>query len=114
MSSNAALETEAPTNELVYLDGFVPSTFDAPHSSLQRSATWIGMGLILVSLAGFGAFVYGFGVGSDDTSPMAADGTVIGIAGLIVGFVLLFGGFFLVHMGRANYRAYKKDSGRVQ
>ena len=114
MSANTALETRTPTNELAYLDGFVPSTFDAPHSSLHRSATWIGMGLILVSLAGFGTFIYGFGVNSDTTSPMADDGSMIGIIGLIAGFVLLFAGFFCVHAGRKNYRAYTKASGRVQ
>lgn len=118
MSANGTLEVkksgELDPEHLGYMEGFVPSTFDAPHSSLHRSATWIGMGLILVSLAGFGTFVYGFGAGTDDTSPMADSGVTIGVIGLIAGFVLLFAGFFLVHLGRANYRAYKKATGRVQ
>lgn len=113
MSAHGALEVKTP-GELNYLDGFVPSTFDAPHSSLHRSATWIGMGLILVSLAGFGAAIYGFAAGGDTTSPIWESGNLIGTVGLIAGFVLLFGGFLLVHIGRANYRAYKKATGRVQ
>jgi sterol desaturase/sphingolipid hydroxylase (fatty acid hydroxylase superfamily) len=100
--------------EPAYLDGYVPSSWDSPHTSLTTSSLWVGVGLILVSLAGFGAFVYGFAAGSDTTSPMADQGNVIGIVGLIAGFVVLFAGFYSVHHARRHYRAYKKATGRVQ
>ncbi|WP_297008808.1 hypothetical protein [uncultured Corynebacterium sp.] len=118
MSANGTLEVKKSggldPEHLGYREGFVPSSFDAPHSSLQRAATWIGMGLILVSLAGFGTFVYGFGAASDTTSPMADDGTLIGIIGLVVAVVVACAGFFSVHVGRSNYRAYKQATGRMQ
>ncbi|AGP31685.1 hypothetical protein [Corynebacterium terpenotabidum] len=113
MSAHGALEVKTP-GELDYLDGFVPSTFDAPHSSLQRSATWIGMGLILVSLAGFGTFVYGFAAGSDTTSPMADEGYLIGWIGLAAALLAFILGGVCVRIGRRNYRAYTKATGRIQ
>lgn len=43
--------------EPIHLDGYVPSSWDFHHSSLLRGAAWIGMGLILSSMAGFGAAI---------------------------------------------------------
>lgn len=118
MSAHGTLEVNTPgastPGELDYLDGFVPSTFDSPHSSLLRAGTWLGMGLILASLAGFGTLVYGFAAAGDDTSPMAGDGTLIGIVGLIVAIILVIAGATSIHIGRAGYRAYKKATGRIQ
>lgn len=100
--------------EPAYLDGYVPSSWDSPHTSLTTSRLWVGVGLILVSLAGFGTFIYGLAAGSANTSPMADQAHTIGIIGLIVGIVVLFSGFYSVHSARSNYRAYKKATGRVQ
>lgn len=44
--------------EPIHLDGYVPSSWDFHHSSLLRGAAWIGMGLILSSMAGFGAAIW--------------------------------------------------------
>lgn len=96
--------------EQYYEDGFVPVSYEAPHSSLHRSITWVAMGCILISLAGFGMAIFGAAsatVGSQE-NPM-----LFVIIGLILGFGLLFGGFFMVHLGRKNYRDYKKRSGRI-
>lgn len=99
--------------DLGYLPGFVPSSWDAPYSSMLRSATWIGMGLLLSSVAGFGAFVYGFAAGSDTTSPMADDGNLIGTIGLIAGIVVFALGAYLIHVGRTPYHRYQKATGRM-
>lgn len=96
--------------ENLYTEGYVPSSLDAPHSSLQRTLTWVGMGSILVAVYGFGIMVWGL---SSMQSDYRNDGTEFAIAGAIIGCVFLFGGFILVHMGRKNYREYKKRSGRV-
>ena len=53
--------------ERYYEDGFVPSSYDAPHSSLHRSITWVAMGSILSSLAFFGLAIYGL-AGADRKS----------------------------------------------
>ena len=95
--------------EKEYLDGFVPSSFDAPHSSLMRSKTWIGMGCILASLAGFGMLSFGLGGTVAGKQPLA---TEYAIGGAVMGFGLLFLGFFLIHLGRKNYKAYKARTGR--
>lgn len=118
MSSHGTMEVKATGasdyEELGYLDGFVPSTFDAPHSSLQRSSTWIGMGLILVSLAGFGIAIYGFAVNADTYAIVKDTGVTIGIVGLIIGVVLAIAGATSIHIGRKGYREYTKATGRMQ
>lgn len=94
--------------ERYYEDGFVPSSFDAPHSSLHRSITWVAMGSILSSLAFFGMAIYGLAGAGNNDNP-----TAFLIAGLIGAALFLFGGFAMVHIGRANYREYVKRSGRI-
>lgn len=93
-----------------YVEGYVPSSLDAPHSSLHRSITWVAMGSILVSLAAFGFLVYGLATNIAGTQEY---GVEFAIAGAIAGVVLLFGGFLMVHIGRKNYREYKERSGRI-
>ena len=94
--------------ERYYEDGFVPSSYDAPHSSLHRSITWVAMGSILSSLVFFGLAIYGLaGAAGSENS------TTFIIGGVIGGVLLLFGGFAMVRIGRANYREYVKRSGRI-
>lgn len=96
--------------EPTYLNGYVPSSLDSQHSSLMRTATWVGMGLILASLAGFGTFVFGLATMISGTQEL---GREYMIGGIIAALVALFGGFFAVHLGRSNYRAYVKRTGRI-
>jgi hypothetical protein len=99
--------------DLGYLPGFVPSSWDSPYSSLHRAATWIGMGILLSSVAGFGTFVYGFAAGADTTSPMAEHGNVIGTVGIIAAVFLFALGSYLIHVGRTPYHRYQKATGRI-
>lgn len=94
----------------LYKEGYVPSSLDAPHSSLQRSLTWLGMGSILASMYGFGIMMWGL---SSMFNDYRTDGQVFAIAGAVMGFGLLFLGFILVHVGRKNYREYKERTGRI-
>lgn len=93
-----------------YIDGYVPSSYDAPHSSLQRSLTWLGMGAILSCLPGLGIMVFGLATWLGNTQEA---GMAFAIGGAVVGFGMLFLGFFLVHLGRRNYKEYKARSGRL-
>ena len=34
-----------------YIEGYEPVSLGAPHSSLERTSTWVGMGLVLAALA---------------------------------------------------------------
>ena len=96
--------------EPAYLVGYVPSSWDSQHSSLQRALTWLAMAMILLAISFAGVFVYGFAthdIGSQE------HGLTIGIVGLVATVVFLLAGFFSVHLARAKYREYKKETGRV-
>lgn len=96
--------------EMHYINGYDPVSLYAPHSSLQQTSTWIGMGLILTALAGLGTLVFGLGaatVGSQEHWAVYA-----GIGAALTLFCLV-GGFGLIHYGRRNYRHYRATTGRV-
>lgn len=92
-----------------YIDGYVPSSLDSQHSSLQRSSTWLGMGFILTSLAALGVLT--FGIASETVGSQADAGLYITIGAVLVVLFLVLG-FGLIHYGRRNYRAYVKATGR--
>ena len=87
--------------EPTYVDGYLPSSFDSQHSSLQRSSTWCGMGLVLTALAGLGTLIFGFATLDSGTQEHA-----------ILTLVCVVGGFGLIHYGRRYYRAYVAATGR--
>ena len=95
-----------------YVDGYDPVSLGAPHSSLVKHITWVGMALILASLAGFGTLIYGaattiWGHGaSEDISQ-----TLL-IVGAVLTAVTLIGGFITIRIGRSGYRQYRKATGR--
>ena len=95
-----------------YIDGYDPVSLGAPHSSLVKHITWVGMALILASLAGFGTLIYGaattiWGHGaSDDISQ-----TLLIVGGIITA-VTVIGGFIAIRAGRSGYRKYRKETGR--
>lgn len=93
-----------------YLEGYAPSSWDAPHSSLHRSITWMAMGLLMSAVFIMGIGVWGFAaesVGSQE------NGVTLAIIGWVVGFVLLFASFLGIRIGRKGTREYRKETGRV-
>ena len=40
------------SSRMNYIDGYDPSSLMAPHSSLLRTSTWVGMGLVLFVIGG--------------------------------------------------------------
>lgn len=104
----------APKLHDSYIDGYEPNSLNAPHSSLERSSTWIGMGLVLTSLAGFGIMIWmaatllwGQGVATAEWNT-----TLFMIIGAVTAVVLLVLGFGLIHRGRRFYREYVATTGR--
>ena len=104
----------APKLHDSYIDGYEPNSLSAPHSSLERSSTWIGMGLVLTSLAGFGimiwmaaTLIWGQGVATAEW-----DTTLLMIIGAVTAAALLVLGFGLIHRGRRYYREYVATTGR--
>lgn len=113
-----------------FIDGYVPQSMNAEYSSLHRSATWIGMGMVLASLAMWGTFIFGLattvyndqaqsahtrGFFEFGTNNLVAGGEfnsqLFLWGGLIGGLILLVGGFVMVGIGRRQYKAYKKEFG---
>ncbi|AWB81132.1 hypothetical protein C3B44_01235 [Corynebacterium yudongzhengii] len=99
--------------EDAYIEGYDPVSLSAPHSSLLKTSTWLGMGLVMASLAGFGTLLFGlaqffWGTGTADHSPVTlmVIGGVIGVVLLVVGLVLA------AVVGRKDYKAYTKRTGR--
>ena len=97
-----------------YIDGYDPVSLSAPHSSLTRNSTWVAMGLILSTLFGIGlavwgagAMVYGFG---SQTHDLAQRLLILGIVEAVVTAIL---GAILIVVGRKDYKAYRKRTGRV-
>mgnify|MGYP002888374566 FL=1 len=93
-----------------YIEGYVPVSLASPHSSLNSSKTWSGMGFVLSALAFFGIFIFGL-----STEIFGGQGwsTYLLVGGLIGGILCLVLGFGLIHAGRAPYREYKKRTGRL-
>lgn len=97
-----------------YIDGYDPVSLSDPHSSLTRNSTWVAMGLILSTLFGIGlavwgagAMVYGFG---SQTHDLAQRLLILGIVEAVVTAIL---GAILIVVGRKDYKAYRKRTGRV-
>lgn len=95
-----------------YVDGYDPNSLSAPHSSLVRHITWVGMALILASLAGFGTLIYGAAttIWGHGASPDLAQPLLI--IGAILTAVTVIGGFVAIRVGRSGYRKYRKETGR--
>ncbi len=105
----------APKLHDSYIDGYEPNSLSAPHSSLERSSTWIGMGLLLTSLAGFGIMIWMAAtlIWGQGVTVAEYDTTLYMIIGAVTAVVLLVAGFGLIHRGRRYYREYRDTTGRI-
>ncbi len=100
----------AESSRMQYIDGYDPVSLLAPHSSLLRTSTWVGMGLVLTSLAGFGLMIFGAATEIYGTQDKAMFYLYLGVA---IAAVLLIAGFGLIRHGRRYYRQYRAETGRV-
>ncbi|MBV7294520.1 hypothetical protein KRX51_01125 [Corynebacterium sp. TAE3-ERU12] len=108
-----------------FVEGYHPQSLNAEYSSLHKSKTWIGMGFILASLAAWGIFVFGLGVTVFDTHSAHTVGyineagewvgqsddfpaSLIMWGGLALALAMDLFGFFLIHLGRKDYKEYRK------
>ncbi|MHB2251140.1 hypothetical protein [Corynebacterium aurimucosum] len=96
-----------------YIEGYEPVSYGAPHSSLLRTSTWVGMGLILSLLPAAGILLWGLGTWLYPDGTAGADyqpNIIVGAISLVVIAVLAVGS---VHFGRRYYRQYRKETGRI-
>lgn len=104
---------EAGNMENYYIKGYDPVSLGAPHSSLLKAITWVGMGLFMAALAGYGTALYGFaqmyvGTGTVDHNPAA-----FAWGGLIGGVIVSIISVICISVGRKDYKAYVKRTGRM-
>ena len=92
------------SSRMNYIDGYDPSSLMAPHSSLLRTSTWVGMGLVLSSLAAIGLTIFGAASSVYHISDYASTYLIIG---LVLAAILLVGGFGLIQYGRRYYYQYR-------
>lgn len=95
-----------------YVDGYDPVSLAAPHSSLVKHITWVGMALILASLAGFGTLIYGAATSIWGHGASTDISQTVLIVGAVLTAVTLIGGFLTIRAGRSGYRNYRKTTGR--
>ncbi|RNE48979.1 hypothetical protein [Corynebacterium alimapuense] len=112
--SSESFPNYAPKIHDSYIEGYEPSSLNAGHSSLERSSTWIGMGLLLSALVGIGIIIW--------VAATSLWGQGVTVAeynlnlylwiGIVIAAVLGAAGFGLIYYGRRNYREYRKTTGR--
>lgn len=95
-----------------YIEGYDPVSYAAPHSSLLRTSTWVGMGLIVGILPVAGILIWGLGTLAFPWGTAGADATTATIVGVISTIVVAVLGIVLITKGRSGYRAYRKETGR--
>ena len=96
-----------------YIEGYDPVSYGAPHSSLLRTSTWVGMGLVLSLLPAAGILIWGLGTWQFPQGVAGADyqpNIIVGAISLVVIAVLAIG---TIHFGRRYYRQYRKETGRI-
>lgn len=96
-----------------YIEGYNPVSLAAPHSSLLRTSTWAGMGLLLCFFPFAGTLIWGIGTGIWGTGTATNYSTLLTIIGSIGVVVTLVGAFGSIHYGRRHYRNYVKETGRT-
>lgn len=97
----------------LYIEGYDPVSYGAPHSSLLRHSTWVAMGFLLASLFGMGLVIwgaggtlFGFGASENISQKLLIFGAIEAVITLVVGTVLII-------RGRRNYKQYRAETGRV-
>src|SRR5690625_8010460 len=72
-----------------YIEGYVPSSLSAPHSSLQRTSTWLGRGLLMGTVPPAGILIWALGVMTEPAGLQSAQRhqTLLwsGIVGTVIG-----------------------------
>ncbi|WKD59931.1 hypothetical protein [Corynebacterium caspium] len=97
-----------------YIAGYDPVSYSAPHSSLNKVRTWLGMGLVLAALCPAGIAIWGGAIAAYGNTGLANHTAMPFLAGGIISALLLVVvGTILIKSGRRDYHAYVRETGRV-
>lgn len=98
-----------------YIEGYEPVSLSAPHSSLLRSSTWVGMGLLVAVLPPMGLIIWALGVFTvPDGLQTAEQHNMLLIIGIVATVIVGVVATYLIWFGRRYYRQYRKETGRTQ
>lgn len=103
--THSRVTTPSRTDEVSYRDGYQPQSYLAPHSSLNRICTWLGMGLFLMGIPTIGALVFGLATWPTGTQSSWLAYAIMGLIGMAVCFG---GGMVLIGIGRRPYHQWAK------
>ncbi|WP_018023184.1 hypothetical protein [Corynebacterium ulceribovis] len=90
-----------------YIEGYIPQSLDAPHSSLQTASLWVGMFLVLVGIAASGIGIFGFASGRLGSQENGMSYLIVGAALAVTLWVI---GYVLVVFGRRGVKKYRKEN----
>lgn len=96
-----------------YIEGYDVVSYEAPHSSLLKPITWIGMGLIMGVLPAIGTLTFGAAQKIYPYGVAAQYADILLIVGAILTVVIGIAAIATVKIGRKDYNAYRKETGRV-
>ena len=103
-------KTQAPAlydKQGTYVQGYKPTSFTAPHSSLNKLITWVGMACLLAATTGLGFTVYG--LATQEGAPQDAP-TIIVAFGILTVVLVVLGALF-ISIGRKDWKKYSKATG---
>lgn len=110
-SASRSAQAQKSPERMHYVQGYVPVSYSASHSSLSRASTWVGMALLLSSLAGVGTMIFAAGSATMGTQEHWLTYMWIGVA---MAVVMMIGGTFGIIHGRREFHKYARETGRSQ
>ncbi|WP_080794406.1 hypothetical protein [Corynebacterium pacaense] len=110
-SRSAQAQKAKATERMHYVQGYVPVSYAAAHSSLSRASTWVGMALLLSALAGIGTMI--FAAGSATVGSQEHWVTYMWIGAVMTVIMLVGGAYGIIH-GRREFHRYARETGRSQ
>ncbi|CCI84077.1 hypothetical protein [Corynebacterium otitidis] len=100
--------------QMRYIEGYDPVSYEAPHSSLLRAETWIGMGLALMVTPFLGTLMWVGGMATIDNAGVSDLNLGVLLTIGIVGTVFFVAAAALaIRFGRRYYFKYRRETGRL-
>lgn len=96
-----------------YVEGYVPNSLSAPHSSLQTTSMWVGMGLLMGSLPPAGIIIWALAVMVQPAGTQTAEQhQALLWIGIIATIIVAVIAVFLMWYGRRHLRRFRAKTGR--
>lgn len=96
-----------------YVEGYVPNSLSAPHSSLNTTSMWVGMGLLMGTLPPAGIIIWALSVMVEPAGLQSAQQhqTLLWI-GVVATIIVAVVAIVLMWIGRKGLREFRARTGR--